>query len=62
MAYCSNCRETVKTDELKKIAIGKDRNVVFCAECNCYIAIEDKLPVKAEASKAPAPSADQPKQ
>jgi len=49
--HCSNCRE--KTSNLKKIAIGEARNVVFCGTCNCYLAIEEE---KAAAPKAPSES------
>lgn len=39
--HCSNCREAIATDNLKKIAIGEARNVVFCGNCNCYVTIEE---------------------
>ena len=43
--YCTNCRENVPTDGLKKVSIGKDRNVVFCGSCNCYVNIEQPAPL-----------------
>ena len=60
MAYhCSNCREKLKEDGLKKVSIGQERNVVFCSECNCYVAIEE--PKKVQAKKE-APQPQQPQQ
>ena len=52
--HCANCREALKEESLKKIAIGSGRNVVFCANCNCYVTIE-------ETKKAVTP-VEQPKQ
>lgn len=49
--YCSNCRENIKADSLKKVPVGQDRNVVFCGTCNCYVALEEPK------AKAPAPAA-----
>ena len=40
--HCSNCREKLADDAVKKIAIGTDRNVVFCKACNCYVTLEEK--------------------
>jgi hypothetical protein len=45
MYHCSNCRETLKEEGLKKVAIGAGRNVVFCANCNCYVTIEETVKV-----------------
>lgn len=42
--HCSNCREAIAADNLKKIAIGEARNVVFCGNCNCYVTIEEPRP------------------
>ena len=47
--HCSNCREKLPESAVKKIAIGTDRNVVFCAACNCYVTLEEQ---KAPAKKA----------
>ena len=51
--HCSNCREVLKEESLKKVAIGAGRSVVFCGQCNCYVAIQE--PAKASAP-VPAPA------
>jgi uncharacterized CHY-type Zn-finger protein len=51
--HCSNCRENIATDNLKKISIGEARNVVFCGNCNCYVTIEEPR-VAAPAPAKPA--------
>ena len=43
---CSNCREVRDTETLKKVSIGKDRFVLFCGDCNCYVAIQEPVAVK----------------
>lgn len=53
MYYCSNCREKISPDALKKIAIGEARNVLFCGNCNCYVTIEETK----KAAAAPSPDA-----
>lgn len=57
--YCSNCRESIPADSLKRIAIGTGRSVVFCGSCNCYVAIEDKTPAT-PVKKDATPATDQP--
>ncbi len=44
--HCSNCREVLSEDKIKKVAIGTDRAVVFCAACNCYVTLEEKVAPK----------------
>ena len=44
--HCANCREEFDEKGVKKTAIGSNRNLVFCASCNCYIQLEDKNPKK----------------
>lgn len=51
--YCSNCRENLPVDSLKKVAIGVDRNVVFCGSCNCYVTLEEPKSLTAKAAEKP---------
>ena len=53
---CSNCREVITEEDLKKVAIGKGRNVVFCAKCNCYLTIQE--PIKAEKVEKEVPPSE----
>lgn len=52
--YCSNCRESIAEDKLKKVAIGADRNVVFCKSCNCYVTLEQPAPLSSKPSQPKA--------
>lgn len=59
--HCSNCRENIPAGNLKKVAIGADRNVVFCGSCNCYVTLEEPNPAAKKAvavAPTPAPKAE----
>ena len=44
--YCSNCREKLTNQQVKLMKIGKDRNLIFCSECNCYIKLDEPAAAK----------------
>lgn len=52
--HCSNCRENIPADKLKKVAIGADRNVLFCGSCNCYVTLEEPNPLAKKVAPAQA--------